>query len=134
MIVDIDGTLMHMGDRGAFDWDRVDEDTPDSQVVEIVKLLKMSGYAIIVLSGRDSCCRDLTIKSLEDAGIPFDHVFMRAANDHRKDCIIKNEIFERYVEGNFNVKYVFDDRPQVVRMWIEKGLKTFVVGNPFIEF
>lgn len=59
---------------------------------------------------------------------------MREAKDQRKDSIVKSEIFWRDIAPFYNVECVIDDRPQVVRMWLDLGLKVLCVGNPWIEF
>ena len=59
---------------------------------------------------------------------------MRKHNDYRKDTIIKEEMFFNLIEGKYNVKSVIDDRPVVVRKWLELGLNVLSVGDPYIEF
>ena len=60
---------------------------------------------------------------------------MRKENDNRKDSIVKEEIFWNSVAPDYNVKAVFDDRPQVVRLWHDLKIENVIcVGEPFIEF
>lgn len=40
IIVDIDGTIAHMRDRGAFDWSRVGEDAPYEDMISLIKILQ----------------------------------------------------------------------------------------------
>jgi len=136
VIVDIDGTLAQMNrGRGPYDWDRVGQDKLDEEVSSIVKALKNTGdWKIVVLSGRDGICRPQTEEWLIHHGIKYDDFFMRDVGDNRKDSVIKSEIFWRDVAPKYDVKMVFDDRPQVTRMWRSMGLKVFQVGNPYIEF
>jgi len=57
---------------------------------------------------------------------------MRASDDNRKDAIIKKEIYHKYIEPNYNINAVFDDRNQVVDIWrLELGLPCYQVfyGN-----
>jgi hypothetical protein len=64
--------------------------------------------------------------------IPYDALYMRKANDYRKDAIIKLELYEAYVKDKYDILMVLDDRDQVVRMWREElGLPCFQVdyGN-----
>ena len=56
-------------------------------------------------------------------------LFMRADGDYRADYIIKKEIYERYIRGDFAVDYVFEDRDQVVQMWRKLGLRTLQVTS-----
>ena len=55
-IVDVDGTLARMGDRGPFDWHRVSEDTPNPAVVALARALSPA-VDIVVMSGRDGIAR-----------------------------------------------------------------------------
>ena len=134
VIVDIDGTLAAMSGRSAFDWARVGEDTANEEVVDVVRGLHTSGYKVIVMSGRDGVCRNITEQWLNTNGIPFDEFYIRTAGDNRNDGIIKSELFWTHVANKFNVKLVIDDRPQVCRVWRSMGLKVMQCGNPLIEF
>lgn len=70
-IVDVDGTLARMGDRGPFDWHRVSEDTPNPAVVALVRALSPD-VDIVVMSGRDGICEAATAAWLARHGIPCD--------------------------------------------------------------
>lgn len=120
VLVDIDGTVADKGDRIPFDWLRVGEDTPKKNVIRLVQSLKKTGYQIIFMSGRDAICRPQTIEWLckyFDWQVLDFQLFMRKENDSRKDSIIKRELFEQNILGNYFVDFVIDDRDQVVEMW-----------------
>ena len=134
IIVDIDGTLAHMVDRGPFDWHRVDEDDAYHEIVDMVNGFHDRGYSVVVTSGRDAVCRQKTLDWLRQKAVQFDVLFMRDENDMRKDSIVKEEIFWNKIYPYFDVKLVIDDRPQVVRTWLSLGLKVAIVGNPYMEF
>ncbi len=134
IMVDLDGTLAHMSGRSAFEWMRVDEDTLDPAVYAIVRGFYMQGYEIIIMSGRDSVSRAKTEDWLEKYDVPYSAMFMRSAQDMRKDSIVKNELFWDCVAPYYNVECVIDDRPQVVRQWQSLGLKVIIVGTPWVEF
>lgn len=133
-MVDIDGTLAHMRDyRGPFEWHNVHLDEPDETIVDIVNVLGSSNlaldlgyYKVIVMSGRDESCRELTENWLNDY-ITYDHLFMRPEKDMRPDNLVKAELFDKYVRDNFDVQFVLDDRDQVVDMWRRMGLKCLQV-------
>lgn len=120
VLVDIDGTVAAMGNRSPFDWHKVGVDTPKWPIINLVKALRASGYAIVFFSGRDSVCREETIAWLNQY---FDwqeseyELFMRSERDNRKDAIIKQELFEKHIVGRYYVELVVDDRQQVVDMW-----------------
>lgn len=128
IIVDIDGTIAKMQNRSPYDWSRVGEDIPHQDIIDLVKLLSKD-YEILIVSGRDGSCWHLTRKWLIDNDVPFSYVFMRAINDKRKDSIIKKEIYNHFIEPTYEVKYVLDDRNQVVEMWRDLGLRVLQVAE-----
>lgn len=134
VIVDIDGTLAHMdGKRGTFEWDKVGQDSCDQVVKRIVDEFS-SDNEIIVMSGRDGICYDLTKQWLDDHDIYYDRLVMRKAGDMRKDYIVKRELFDEHIRGKYAVTVVVDDRKQVIREWHRIGLKVIAVGDQNIEF
>lgn len=118
VIVDIDGTLAFMNDRGCFDYSKVDTDIPNLPIIELVNQLQ-EDYAILLVSGREGTadCYSKTLRWLIDNGIEFDDIFMRKEGDKRKDSIVKRELFEKHIEGSYNVLCVIDDRDRTVEMW-----------------
>lgn len=131
IIVDIDGTIAHMGDRRPYDWAKVGEDTPDESILNIVKILR-ENYQVIFLSGRDSVCRPQTEEWLNKYYGDDYELYMRKEKDSRKDSIIKRELYETHIKPLYNIVCVFDDRNQVVDMWRQElGLKCLQVeyGN-----
>lgn len=129
VLVDLDGTLAHMVDRGPYDFTRVGDDELDEVVADLVRQAKHSGHVIIVMSGRDDMCLQDSKQWLHRHGVPCDLLLMRATGDKRKDSIVKAELFDAYVAGKFDVVYVLDDRNQVVEMWRQRGLKVLQVAD-----
>lgn len=128
IICDIDGTLAHMsGKRNPFEWDKVDRDDLDEVVAERLKKHHQLNEKIIIVTGRDESCRELTEEWLKFYEIPYNEMYMRPKNDFRKDNIIKKEIFENNLKDKYNILFVYDDRNQVVSMWREMGIKVFQV-------
>jgi len=126
-ICDIDGTIAIMKDRSPYEWNKVGFDTLNNDVALVVKLLAKN-KEVIFLSGRDSCCENLTRTWLNENGFSCnDKLFMRPEGDMRKDTIIKKELYENHVKGKYNVLGVFDDRSQVVQLWRSLGLTCFQV-------
>ena len=117
IIVDIDGTLAKMNGRGSFEWMRVGEDLVNEPIRHIVNLYKGAGHRIILFSGRDSVCREVTKKWLQDNFIKWDYLYMRPEGNNEKDAIIKRRLFDDHVDGLFEILFVLDDRNQVVDMW-----------------
>lgn len=135
VIVDIDGTLATMKNRSPYDWQRVGEDEPAKAVIAAVHAASQFNRKIIVMSGRDASCRNITQDWLTQyLGVSWHELHMRPEGDNRKDNIIKYELFNNHIRGKYHVEYVLDDRPQVCRMWRKLGLFVFQVGDPYIEF
>ena len=126
ILVDIDGTLAMMNDRSPFDWSRVGEDTCNGIVKRLVNDYQGT---VIVMSGRDSVCRQQTMEWLEDNEIDYDFLFMREQGNTEKDSIIKRRLFDENVRGKYFVEYVLDDRNQVVEMWRNMGLMCLQVAD-----
>lgn len=124
IIVDLDGTLAHMGDRrGPYDWHKVGGDEVDRAVRTLVNEMGKT-HRVIVMSGREDVCRSETLRWLRDHEIEWHHLFMRAAGDRRPDTVVKTELFDRHVRDNFNVAFAVDDRNAVVAGWRAMGIKT----------
>lgn len=130
-VFDVDGTLAQMDGRSPYEWHRVHTDKLKPDVAGMAYALKALGYKIIVMSGRDGACFDLTKQWLDKHSIAHDLLVMRAMGDTRKDNIIKVELFREKVAPNYCVRGTFDDRNQVVAMWRQIGLTCFQVcdGN-----
>lgn len=157
IVFDIDGTLSIINNRGAFDWDKVDQDLPNSEVINVLKMYKNNNYKILFCSGRMDCCKEKTVEWLKNnidiELINFDcnpdiepsayesmlssfqteyisnHLFMRKTNDMRPDYEVKRELFLNYIDSEYNVKAVYDDRNSVCNIWRDLGLQVFQVAD-----
>lgn len=138
VLLDIDGTLASMHNRSPFEWDKVGEDLPREEIIHMAKGLIAEGHVPIFMSGRDSVCMEDTQLWIEKYFPELDghfHLYMRPEGDCRKDTIIKKELFDKYVNHNYNVKLVLDDRPTVSRMFkYDLGLNVVNAGNLWLEF
>lgn len=133
IICDLDGTLaLHNGNRSPYDYAKVGDDTLNTPIAEVVRAYAgYKGFTIIYLSGREDSCRDLTEQWLQKHHMPCDppHILlMRQSKDHRKDYIVKQEIFDRYIRDHYFVRFALDDRDQVVKMWRDMGLTCLQVN------
>lgn len=130
-IWDIDGTLAKMEGRSPYDYTKVNTDKPNRDVVGLFKNLVNDNVSMLVVSGREESCQQETKDWLLSNDIMYKDLFMRAVGDHRDDCIIKGEIYNKYIKGKYNVLGVFDDRNRVVDFWRGEGLTVFQVdyGN-----
>jgi predicted kinase len=139
VLCDIDGTIADMsGVRNPFDWDKVYLDKPHQHIIDIIENYNYLGGYVIFLSGRDAVCQEATRDWLTVNVGDWTRdslLLMRSEGDCRKDTVVKKELFDKYINGRYNVDYVLDDRPSVIRMWrYELGLRTLCVSNPFVEF
>lgn len=131
IICDIDGTLAHGIDNGIrlpYEWDKVDMDELDVEIAALLHYLNQD-VEIILVSGRNSVCREKTEGWLKHHNIHYDNLLMRAEDDNRDDTIIKKEIYEEHIKGKYNVRFVLDDRQRVVDMWRSLGLKCLQVAE-----
>ena len=144
IIVDVDGTLADMrGIRGPFDWDKIHLDRPHQDIINLVNELASVReiippgksfrempfkYKIIITTGRDGVCEQDTKDWLEDSGVMYNDFYIRKAGDFRKDNIIKSEIYMDHIRPKYDVKFVIDDRDQVVEMWRSLGLRVLQVA------
>lgn len=137
IIVDIDGTLAHMNGRSPYDYSQVHTDTVDEQVRWLVNLIDQygspRGVYILIVSGRDDTCREATQEWLWRNGVGYDELYMRptGAKDERgnklPDYLVKYDLFNENIRGKYNVRFVLDDRDQVVNLWRAIGLKCLQV-------
>lgn len=129
VICDLDGTLALHNGRNPYDASTCDEDLVNTPVAEAIWKYGRDGYEILFTSGREDKFRSQTMKFLARAGMPCYQLFMRATDDKRKDHVVKRELYEKHIEGNYNVEAVFDDRQRVVDMWRDIGLTVFQVAD-----
>lgn len=127
-IVDIDGTLAHMVDRGPYQLDRVGTDQLDEGIARLIETLHNAGAEIILMSGREDHCRAATEDWLRRHGIVYAQLIMRASDDKRADYLVKADLFDQHVRHRWNVVSVLDDRNQVVDMWRSMGLQCLQVA------
>ncbi|MEM9823925.1 MAG: AAA family ATPase [Bacteroidota bacterium] len=117
IICDLDGTLAIIEHRNPFDASACEKDELNEPIADIVKSYHASGHQIILLSGRTDKYMEPTKRWLSKHAIPYEQLLMRKEGDSRKDAIIKKEIVDTHIVGKYYVKFVLDDRNQVVDMW-----------------
>jgi hypothetical protein len=131
VIVDIDGTVAKMNGRSPYDYSLVHTDVPHTPIVRLVQELAASGSRIIFCSGREDSCRDETAAWLLDnlgGWVENAPLLMRPEKDSRDDSIIKRELYEEHIAGNYNIRFVLDDRDRVVDAWRAMGLTCLQVA------
>jgi predicted kinase len=116
IIFDIDGTLALKCDRSPFDWSKVADDTENTNVCKLFRLLRSQlndRTKLIICSGRDGVCQEDTEIWLFHYSLTADKFYIRTPNDCRPDYIIKQEFWEEICK-DYNVLFMVDDRNQVV--------------------
>ena len=140
IICDLDGTLSlfcplrgcecGLNHRNPYDASTCDQDVLNTPVANILRRFTTGGgdYVILLVSGREDLYREQTMRFLDKYHIYHDVLFMRKAGDHRKDAVVKHEIFEEHIRPGYNVDFVLDDRDQVVQFWRSLGLTCLQVA------
>ncbi|MHB1731979.1 MAG: phosphatase domain-containing protein [Ferrimicrobium acidiphilum] len=132
VICDIDGTLAFNVERSIYDYSKVSTDVPNEPIISLVRMLATQ-HEIIFTSGREDVCeadtRAWLAKYVVDTDPDQIKLFMRPANDKRRDAIVKREIFDAHIRDQYRVVYVVDDRNQVVEMWRQLGLTVLQVAD-----
>ena len=128
-------SVCHGTGKAKKDWGRffqeVGNDEPNKVVLEWVKSLE-GVYYVCIVSGRPlDQCGEATDEWLQRHEVPHNRLFMRAAGDKRDDTIVKKEILDKMPKHV--VAFAIDDRPRIIRMWLENGVKCYDVGNG-VEF
>lgn len=144
---DMDGTLADtrpiqhyvQGKYRNFDaFHRLSEFTrPNQQAMDILVDAHNNGFGIIITTARNEYYRAVTQKwldkeVLEKYDIPIDNIFMRADDDMRPDYVVKKEMYENHIRGQYDVIRFTDDNPQAVQAWRE--LDQYVTEVPFYGF
>jgi predicted kinase len=143
IVTDMDGTASFLNGRNPYDAKGCINDLSNEPVVGLLHDL-MHRYAIVVVTGREDKDREETEQWLRNHGLRFAGahdgredgarvtgivaVHMRKTGDKRKDSIIKREIYEAHILPHFNVKFVLDDRNQVVDAIRDMGIAVFQVA------
>jgi hypothetical protein len=144
-IFDIDWTLANLEHRLHYiKWeikdhksflDKVWEDSVIHPVAELLDMLNHGYGSIILVSWRSDVTCEATQKRLEENGIKYDFLLMRKNRDHRPDYMVKSDIYEKCLKKEHKkILWVFEDRKQVKRMWVEKWLFVFDVNQTDADF
>jgi predicted kinase len=142
ILVDLDGTMALMNGRGPHDYHRVGEDLPNQPIVDLVDMIgaySELAYSqgdpeleVIFMSGRVETCRKETLAWLGKLGWDHAKLYMRPALpdgvQQPKDSVVKLALFDEHIRDYYDVKFVLDDRDQVVEMWRSLGLTCLQVA------
>lgn len=133
-VFDLDGTLCDIEHRLHYiiceeekrNWDLFHEacefDEPKDWVISLAKAMYAIGD-VLILTARKETVKDKTVEWLKNHKVYYDHLVMRHETDFRKDCLIKKEMMETFLNEHpeYDFQFVVDDRQSVVDMWREEG-------------
>lgn len=100
-------------------------DAPIESTIAVVNGLWVSGFGVIVLTGRSDEVQRETALWLLNNGVKCDYLIMRRHDDNRKDTIIKEEVLRAI--GLENIVCAFDDSPTVIPFMRSLGITTYAV-------
>lgn len=116
------------------EWDRFYDDLNGDPIVPgvaaLISLANEAGHAILLVSGRDAAWKYPTEIWLADHDVEYAALYMRPTKDHRPDYTIKQEIYETHIKPHYDVRFVIDDRPSVIKTWKNLGLPVIQVIDP----
>ena len=138
IVFDIDGTVADITHRRHWvaskpkNWRAFNAGMAQDVVYPDVKLiydtLAAAGNTIIFCSGRGEENRAVTEQWLRENGFAWSALYMRSANDHRQDSIVKVELLD-VIRAHFGEPYLwFDDRNQVVDAIRAQGVRVLQVA------
>lgn len=132
IIVDLDGTLCNCEHRLRFiktsppDWiafnSHLLHDSLYGWCFELIAAMKSKEYKILIVTGRGEAFRHLTCEWLKKNNIAYDSLFMRKEFDIREDADVKEDLYREFIEKEYDILFVVDDRKSVVHKWRELGL------------
>ena len=127
IIVDMDATLCFNTSARPFFGpgaaEQMINDIPNYPLVSLARnYCDASDCALIVITGRDESCREVTMNWLDDHWLHPTMLLMRPNNDYRTGEEMKKYLYETYVKDKYNVVFVLDDSSKVVKMYRDLGL------------
>jgi predicted kinase len=138
VVSDVDGTLTDgPKNRSPYEWHKVGNDDINLGTAKILDGVRViDDTKIFLFSGRSDVCRPETEEWLERHDIEYDALFMRPqSRESEKDWVIKADLIEEYIRGQYNVLMWLDDRPQVCDMLRDVyGINVFQCGDPNHRF
>ncbi len=117
IMCDLDGTLAILNGRNPYDGSVCEDDILNQPIYDILKNYHDLGNKVLLLSGRMDSFQPQTERWLAKHNVPYDMLIMRKHTDKRRDSIIKQEIFDEHIKDKYFIRFVLDDRNQVVDMW-----------------
>lgn len=102
-------------------------DSPIKSTIAVINGLWVSGFAVIILTGRSDEVEEGARKWLNENGIKYDALIMRRKKDNRRVATVKEEVLRAI--GPENIVCAFDDSPVVVKRFRNLGITTYQVAG-----
>lgn len=132
-VFDIDGTLANCEHRVHFARIKpknykafeagIPHDTLYDDMHDLLKMFSLSGYKIIICTGREEKLRKSTEEWLAKHHIHFDQMYMCETNDHRGDQFVKVELLHQIIKDHGFPRFWVDDRQRVVDAIRAEGVR-----------
>jgi hypothetical protein len=100
-------------------------DPPNEWIVNIMCRMKILGVKVVILTGRMDANLRKSTDWLNDHGVPYDWIQMRADNDYRPSALFKAEYIAKFYKEE--IKMIFDDNSKVIEHLSSLGYPTFKV-------
>lgn len=127
IIVDMDATLCFNTSQRPFFGkgaaEKMKDDTPNIPICSLVRnYCDAADCALIIVTGRDESCREVTMQWLDDHWLHPTKLLMRPLDNYTSGEAMKKYLYETYIEGKYNVNFVVEDSSKVVAMYRNLGL------------
>lgn len=138
VIVDIDGVLaIKHHDRGYLDYELSGDDTPNQEIVTLLRRLAQTDVAVILITGREEWSREVFNDWFGKAvarspGAYWNPdtatfagglmLFMRPNGDRTPTAEFKRGIYLNYIEPSYNVLFAIDDYAKCCDMFAALGI------------
>lgn len=100
---------------------------PNEEVVRAARQAKENGRAVLVVTARsfDYVFHSMFWLNIND--VPYDQIYMRAANDYRPDHEVKKDILDMIKADGYHPVGAWDDRAEIAEVWESAGIPTTIV-------
>ncbi len=143
VIFDVDGTLVDTSailhhvigpDRNLDKFHEAALDAPPNPAIANLAraIHHTTSLHVVVMSARSERHTAATIVWLNEQLIPYTDLFLRPHKDHRKDYVVKEEIFRRLILPIYRPVLALDDNPAIVSMWQRLGVPVIAVPGYYV--
>lgn len=142
IIVDLDGTLCHTGDRDPYAGHPCDSDVLNDLLdITLFHLQRTRGFHVLFLSGRNETARLATEAWLRDTGMgwikgypggprkTYSGLYLRDPKDSSAAHIYKERVLDTVIRKDFRPVLAFECDPRVAAMFRKRGVPAWLVGD-----